>query len=174
LGNLQKEEFRIFRKRMIECILATDMSFHFKIFSTLKSKVDNTSKINGENILKTIIKGDNLISKFDIQQDIMNFLIHTADISNPSKEFVVYKEWTTLCMDEFFRQGDLEKSELLTVSFLCDRNTVNIPKAQIGFMNGIVNPLIKLLVEIIPELSYFSKNLDKNLEEWKKEIDKEK
>lgn len=175
LCKLQKEEYRIFRKRMIECILATDMSNHFKILTTLKSKVESIRKGEGsesEHVLTTILKGDNLISKFDIQQDIMNFLIHTADISNPSKDFVVYKKWATLCMEEFFHQGDLEKSESLTISFLCDREIVNIPKAQIGFMNGIVNPVIYLLTDIIPELEYYKGNLDLNLENWKKELEK--
>ena len=162
---------------MIECILATDMSNHFKVFSTLKSKVVQAQKVNGngESILKTIISAsnNNTIEKFDIQQDIMNYLIHTADISNPSKDFAIYKTWANLCMDEFFHQGDLEKTEHLTIAYLCDRETVNISKAQIGFMNGIVNPLFFLLVEILPELRYFSLNLEKNLLEWKKEVEKE-
>ncbi len=158
---------------MIESILATDMSNHFKVYQTLKSKVENTQRIKGENILTTIVKGDNLISKFDMQQDIMNYLIHTSDISNPSKEFSVYKQWANLCMDEFFHQGDLEKTEGLPISFLCDRGTVNIPKAQVGFMNGIVNPLFVLFNDILPDFPLYTKNLEKNMEEWKKEVEKE-
>jgi len=168
LCKLQKEENRIFRKRMIECILATDMTNHFKVLAILKSKVENIKKQTNESIITLIInQGENAILKFDIQQDILNFLIHTADISNPAKEFVICKQWASLCMEEFFRQGDLEKAESLPVSFLCDRGeTVNIPKAQIGFIKGIVSPIINLLVDIIPELTYFQKNIDKNLEEW--------
>ena len=164
---LQKEEHRIFRKRMIECILATDMTNHFKVLATLKSKVESINKQTSESIITSNInKAENAILKFDIQQDILNFLIHTADISNPAKEFVICKQWANLCMEEFFQQGDLEKAESLPVSFLCDRETVNIPKAQIGFTKGIVSPIINLLVDIIPELTYFQKNIDKNIEEW--------
>ena len=35
-------------------------------------------------------------------------------------------------MEEFFRQGDLERSLNLPISFLCDRTTIVIPQAQKG------------------------------------------
>ena len=35
-------------------------------------------------------------------------------------------------MEEFFRQGDCERSLNLPISFLCDRHTIQIPAAQRG------------------------------------------
>ena len=41
LDNLAKEEFRVFRKRLVEMILATDMANHTKVMNSLKSKLDS-------------------------------------------------------------------------------------------------------------------------------------
>ena len=35
-------------------------------------------------------------------------------------------------MEEFFRQGDCERSLNLPISFLCDRHSVQIPASQRG------------------------------------------
>jgi hypothetical protein len=176
LEGLEKEETRIFRKRIIESILATDMSYHTKVYSTLKCRIDSIylDKELSQNKLKSIIMADDNIKKFEKQQDLVNFIVHTADISNPAKQFDVYSKWTELLIKEFFSQGDIEKSENLTVSFLCDRNTVSIPKSQVGFINSIVHPLIKILTFIIPETKIYESNLENNCELMKKQIDVEK
>lgn len=44
-------------------------------------------------------------------------------------------------MGEFFRQGDLEKQKLLSVSPLCNRDTTSKPLSQINFIEFIVAPL---------------------------------
>jgi hypothetical protein len=173
LEGLQKEEVRIFRKRMIESILATDMSNHTKVYSTLKLRIDSIylDLNQSDNKLKAIIKSDDKISKFEKQQDVLNFIIHTCDISNPAKKFETYNKWTELITTEFFIQGDLEKQEGLPVSFLCDRNTTNIPKSQIGFINSIVFPLFKILCFVIPKVKYYETNLEENTEIWKKQLE---
>ena len=76
-------------------------------------------------------------------------------------------------MDEFWNQGDKEKNLHLPISFLCDRNTVNIPKSQIAFMEGICSPLISTVIEIFPELQFLIDNLNKNKEYFKKVRDEE-
>jgi hypothetical protein len=173
LEDLQKEEVRIFRKRMIESILATDMSNHTKVYITLKLRIDSISNDleKDNNRLNSVIKFDDKISKFDKQQDVLNFIIHTCDISNPAKHFEIYSKWTDLVTNEFFNQGDLEKQENLPISFLCDRAITNIPKSQISFINFIVSPLFKILCFIIPEIDYYEKNLEANVEVWKSKLE---
>jgi hypothetical protein len=171
LEDLQKEEIRIFRKRMIESILATDMSNHTKVYTTLKLRLDALSLEKETNRLNSVIKFDDKISKFDKQQDVLNFIIHTCDISNPAKSFDIYSKWTDLVTNEFFNQGDLEKQENLPISFLCDRSTTNIPKSQISFINFIVAPLFKILCFVIPDIDYYEKNLETNTEVWKGQLD---
>lgn len=109
----------------------------------------------------------NLTKVFDMQQDILNFLIHSSDVSNPSKDIKVYSIWTKLVVQEFFNQGDLERSENLPISYLCDRATTDVPKSQVGFINFIVMPLFKCMSFYFPALNYYEENVKKNLDYFK-------
>ena len=59
-------------------------------------------------------------------------MLHCADISHPAKPWEIHKEWTLRLVNEFFRQGDMEKELGRPCSPLCDRNTTRIPESQIG------------------------------------------
>jgi cAMP-specific phosphodiesterase 4 len=65
---------------------------------------------------------------------------HLADISNPSKSWNLALKWTELLFEEFFKQGDKERELGIGVSDLMDRSTTNIAKAQLGFIDIIVEP----------------------------------
>ena len=54
LSGLSKEEFKLFRKRSIGLILATDMAKHSADLSSLNALLDNHSVANGENLDKLI------------------------------------------------------------------------------------------------------------------------
>ena len=71
---------------------------------------------------------------------VMCLLLHSADVSHPTKTWDLHKEWTSRCMEEFFKQGDKEKELGLDISPLCDRNTTQVPQSQIGINN--ILPLI--------------------------------
>lgn len=47
-------------------------------------------------------------------------------------------------MEEFFRQGDLEKERNMEISPMCDRQTATIEKTQVG--NLIQNRLDNLII----------------------------
>ena len=63
---------------------------------------------------------------------VMCMVLHSADVSHPTKCWALHREWTARCMEEFFNQGDREKEMGLDVSPLCDRNTTQVPQSQIG------------------------------------------
>lgn len=161
--DLSIEEYRVARKRIVECVLSTDMAKHTKTLTSLKIKFE------GDKSLNDFISIANQETKFDRQQEILNFLIHMADISNPGKKFEISRTWTYMVMEEFFLQGDLEKKEKLPVSFLCDRETTNIPKSQVMFISNIVLPSFKLLSSLVPYCNIFVQNMYKNIENWNKE-----
>jgi hypothetical protein len=77
-------------------------------------------------------------------------------------------------MEEFWQQGDKEKVMGLPISFLCDRNTADVPKGQIGFFKAIIMPTVDTLVDLLPDLKYVREQVDKNYEEWGKIIDETK
>jgi hypothetical protein len=167
-SDLRVEEYRVIRKRIIECVLATDMAKHTKSQTTIKIKLEQFKGEDNTNNLYNLIHNQCEDSKFDRQQEVLNFLIHCADISNPAKHFSVCKIWTEKVMEEFFNQGDLERSEKLPVSFLCDRSSTNIPKSQINFINNIATPCFKIMNQLSGKTYIFLKNLKRNVEEWKK------
>jgi len=171
--DLSVEEYRVVRKRIVECVLATDMAKHTKSQTSLKIKLDQLkNKTPADKVLFNFIQMANEDTKFDRQQEILNYMIHTADISNPGKQFQIAKQWTDLVVEEFFLQGDLEKKEGLPVSFLCDRNTTNVPKSQIMFITNIILPSFKILTILSPLCSTMVDNLYTNIEMWKKEEEK--
>ena len=166
LENISVNEFKEMRKRMIECVLATDMSHHSRIISLVKAKSQILDINKGKNVDRII----DLESKtlFDDQQEMLNLLIHLGDISHNTKTFEISKTWTDLLYEEFYQQGDTERNLGISISMFCDRNNSNIPMSQIGFIKGIVIPSFDVLINIYPNLSYILKNLEENIKCWEK------
>jgi hypothetical protein len=160
-SELSLEDYKLMRKRIIECVLATDMTLHTKEHNFLKFKIENYEISKGNNVEKIFANLDS-IALFNTQQEFLNTLLHMADISNPTKPIEVYSKWVDRIMDEFWAQGDKEKDMKLPISFLCDRNTTKIPNSQIGFIDGIVLPLAKNVAEILPGLSFMVDNCNLN------------
>ena len=90
----------------------------------------------------------------------MNLLIHSADISNPTKIFDIYFDWAKLVVEEFWDQGDKEKK--LNLPCFCDREKVTIYQSQLGFINFIEIPYFSLLADLDPKLKFFYDNLLNN------------
>ena len=68
--------------------------------------------------------------------------------------------------EEFFEQGDIERDEGLPISFLCDRNTINIPTNQPGFINFIVVPLYSAISEALPVMERCITAAKDNVTKW--------
>lgn len=176
-SKLSDAEYRQFRKRIIECIIATDMVFHAKIVSQMKGKIMNykdSLQEKGETGQFIPMINKDSTSLFDEQQSVLNFMIHTADIAHNSKPFKISHKWTDYLMEEFWQQGDKEKKLGLPISFLCDRTTADVPKGQIGFFKAIIMPTFDALIDMLPDLIYVREQIEKNYEEWGKLIDENK
>ena len=146
------------------------MTLHGKELQFLKSKSQAYSIKNGENIEKIFESADPVMN-FNLRQEFLSVIIHTADVSNPTKPFEIYKQWAHRCIEEFFKQGDMEKRLNLPVSFNCDRDTVSLPQSQLGFIDAIVSPLFSIVCEFFPGMSFTLENMKKNREIYKKEVD---
>jgi hypothetical protein len=153
--NMDNSEYKTFRKQMISCVLSTDMVNHGKSL----------------NFLKNFLKED-FIQKEEDKQDCMNLLIHSADISNPTKKFDVYFKWAKLVVEEFYYQGDKEKELGLKCS--CDRNIVTIYKSQLGFIDYVINPFFGEFVKVFPKLNYLYDNVQENRKTIKQMEDDDK
>ena len=58
-------------------------------------------------------------------------MVHCADLSNPTKPLELYRQWLIRIMEEFHRQGDLEREKGMDISPMCDRHTATIEKSQV-------------------------------------------
>ena len=162
---LSVNEFKDIRKRMISEILATDMFFHKKIISTTQSKVPQIKPDKFEFISqdKESIKAE--------QQCLLDYFIHAADLGHNSKLFRISIKWVELLSEEFWLQGDKEKSLGISVSFLCDREDTNVPKGQVNFLKGFILPTFDLMTSMFPGLHFTVDNVLNNIKEWQKLVD---
>ncbi len=161
---LSVQDYKTIRKRMIGNILATDMANHGKIMTVIKSKL----AISMENKQRFELLSGNENTKFEEQQSLFDFMIHSADLAHNTKLFNISLKWVELLSEEFWLQGDKEKSMNLPVSFLCDRENYNIPKSQVGFIKGFVIPTFDCLVNAFPTLKFVLVNAKTNLNRWQK------
>ena len=167
------EEYRHIRRRMIDCILCTDMARHAQLRSQTNGLISQYGIKNGENVGGMLV--DDPAKRFENQQNILSQVVHTADLSNPAKMKEVFDKWTDLVYMEFFNQGDVEKKLGMQISPLCDRKTVKIAKAQVGFIQYVVLPQFETMLEIMPELKFYKDGILSNLERYKaKQAEEEK
>jgi len=159
---LSVNEFKDIRKRIISEILATDMFYHKKIITIAQSKISQIKPDKYEFI------SDDKDSIKEEQQCLLDFFIHTADLAHNSKLFKISLKWVELLSEEFWLQGDKEKSLGINVSFLCDRHDINIPKGQINFLKGFILPTFDILTQMFPTLNFTIENIMNNINEWQK------
>jgi hypothetical protein len=130
LQNLSRDEYRELRTLIIDMVLATDMSFHFQQLKNMKN-------------LLTLAEPSIEKSK------ALSLVLHCCDISHPAKKWDLHHKWTMLLLEEFFRQGDLERELGLPFSPLCDRNNTLVAESQIGFIEFIVEPSMAVCSDML-------------------------
>jgi hypothetical protein len=140
------------RKKIIDAVLHTDMSKHFAGVSKIKAAAAGKS-------------WDQL--EPSVQWDVLVYMLHMSDISNPAKGDPMFKLWTDRCLEEFFLQGDKEREMGVPISPNCDRNTTKRPDSQVGFIKFVVRPAYEVLGEIIPAVKdEILPQIDTNLVYW--------
>lgn len=104
---------------------------------------------------------------------VLKMAMKCADISNQARTWNVCQNWSRRITEEFFRQGDNERSLRLPISFLCDRNTVNVPDSQKGFILFMARPLFSLWDRLMMSQTsrHIISNLDANKSNWEKVIE---
>lgn len=139
-ANLTKKQRQSLRKMVIDMVLATDMSKHMSLLADLKTMVE-TKKVAGSGVL--------LLDNYTDRIQVLQNMVHCSDLSNPTKPLEIYRTWVDRVMNEFFRQGDLERQQGLDISPMCDRHTATIEKSQVGFIDYIVHPLWETWADLV-------------------------
>ncbi|EFJ51091.1 3'5'-cyclic nucleotide phosphodiesterase [Volvox carteri f. nagariensis] len=139
------------RKLMIETVLSTDMAVHFDLLNRFTTQVD--------------AKPD--LSEWTDRTLLYQMLVHLADIANPSRPFHLARGWAERVIEEFCDQGDREAAIGLPVSAMCNRTTMNMPRAQLGFINIFLKPTLTCFERAAPDFVRMAlEHLELTIREW--------
>ncbi|VDP02495.1 unnamed protein product, partial [Soboliphyme baturini] len=140
LKNVSKKQRQTFRRLAIDMVMATDMSKHMSMLADLKTMVE-TKKVAGSGVL--------LLDKYTDRIQVLQNIIHIADLSNPAKPINLYRQWNERILEEYWHQGDSERELGLEISPMCDRFNVTVEKSQVGFIDYIVHPLWETWADLV-------------------------
>ncbi|XP_068107321.1 3',5'-cyclic-AMP phosphodiesterase 4D isoform X7 [Hyperolius riggenbachi] len=155
--NVTKKQRQSLRKMVIDIVLATDMSKHMNLLADLKTMVE-TKKVTSSGVL--------LLDNYSDRIQVLQNMVHCADLSNPTKPLQLYRHWTDRIMEEFFRQGDRERERGMEISPMCDKHNASVEKSQVGFIDYIVHPLWETWADLVhPDAQDILDTLEDN-REW--------
>lgn len=139
------------RRQIIPTILATDIAKHFTVIANFSQAMSNYDKTNAEH-----------------RQIVMDTLLHSGDVGNPTLRFDIATVWSLKVIQEFNTQVLTEEQRGLPVSeYLRVGDDINkIKQNQIGFIEKMILPLWKLVAEHIPEAQTHVDTLEDNKRRW--------
>jgi cAMP-specific phosphodiesterase 4 len=154
LVGLTKKQRQAFRKIVIAMVLATDMTKHMSLLADLKTMVE-AKKVSGSSAVS--------LDKYNDRIQVLQSMVHLADLSNPTKPIELYSAWNGRILEEYWRQGDKEKELGLQVSPMCDRGNDTLAKSQVGFIDYIVHPLFETWADLVyPDAQTILDQLEEN------------
>uniref|UniRef100_A0A452TWK4 Phosphodiesterase n=1 Tax=Ursus maritimus TaxID=29073 RepID=A0A452TWK4_URSMA len=160
--NLSAKQRLSLRRMVIDMVLATDMSKHMNLLADLKTMVE-TKKVTSLGVL--------LLDNYSDRIQVLQNLVHCADLSNPTKPLELYRRWTDRIMAEFFQQGDRERESGLEISPMCDKHTASVEKSQVGFIDYIAHPLWETWADLVhPDAQDLLDTLEDNREWYQSKI----
>ncbi|KAM5187570.1 3',5'-cyclic-AMP phosphodiesterase 4C isoform 3-T3 [Callospermophilus lateralis] len=160
--NLGAKQRLSLRRMVIDMVLATDMSKHMNLLADLKTMVE-TKKVTSLGVL--------LLDNYSDRIQVLQNLVHCADLSNPTKPLPLYRQWTDRIMAEFFQQGDRERESGLDISPMCDKHTASVEKSQVGFIDYIAHPLWETWADLVhPDAQDLLDTLEDNREWYQSKI----
>ncbi|KAM5306077.1 3',5'-cyclic-AMP phosphodiesterase 4C isoform 5-T5 [Glossophaga mutica] len=160
--NLSTKQWLSLRRMVIDMVLATDMSKHMNLLADLKTMVE-TKKVTSLGVL--------LLDNYSDRIQVLQNLVHCADLSNPTKPLPLYRQWTDRIMAEFFQQGDREREAGMDISPMCDKHTASVEKSQVGFIDYIAHPLWETWADLVhPDAQDLLDTLEDNREWYQSKI----
>lgn len=163
--NLERDTYKQVRQSVIDMILATEMTKHFehlaKFMNAFSTRIPEMYIEGSQDLdLSAAILPENVIL-------VKRMIIKCADVSNPTRPLKYCVEWARRIAEEYFSQTDEEKQLHLPVMMpMFDRITCSIPRAQIGFIDFIINDMVEAWDVFInmPEIVGFMRQ---NYDKWK-------
>jgi len=172
-GNLTKDQYKEVRNHCIETILHTDMTMHTSMVKDLQMLYQMNMEIFSDDspddaqVEPVALAEIEIFTEAGAKTLVMEAFLHSADVSNPCRSWEVTQMWAWQCLEEFFMQGDQEKEKGIPLQFLNDRDKLNKPHSQIGFIEFMIAPLFAANLRLWPRLHELGDNLGNNMASWK-------
>ncbi|KAK9843277.1 hypothetical protein WJX74_009626 [Apatococcus lobatus] len=169
----------LLRASIIELILGTDMKKHFSTLSRFQAILPKPKGIIDPGGFS--ITMDEIVSRpapaaecpplsgLTPEQKLLvaQVALKAADVAHLAAPLDIHKRWTSQLKEEFFRQGDRERSLNMKISPLMDREeSAGMAKSQVGFFEIVALPLFKGYVELIPTAKPMLDGVMANYECW--------
>lgn len=167
--NLPQSEYKPLRKSIVDMVLATDMNRHFENLAKFQNAV-LTNYRDPAFLMENNGDGKKCASP-EHKVIICRMLIKCADVSNPSRNWSLCKEWGLRIVDEYFAQTAEERAKGLPFTMeVFDKETCNIPQTQCSFIDMFVREMFRGWCAFgqMPQLLTL---IERNYELWRRECD---
>ena len=145
LSELDEQAYRFVRSLMIHMVLRTDMQQHHQV----------------------IREGTESHAVGDVAVPLlMQMTLKVADLSHTTYPWPMHRWWVQALEDEFYLQGDKERSLSLPISPLMDRHQPGLQATQTAFLGVVVQPLLVLYKNMFPGTQYLLAGLQNNIQQW--------
>jgi cAMP-specific phosphodiesterase 4/high affinity cAMP-specific and IBMX-insensitive 3',5'-cyclic phosphodiesterase 8 len=152
LAELPQQTMRDFRRDVIALVMATDMTRHLAYrsrFCAAHSAADNGRRDSMEPRMR------------DVQ-----FALKCADLGHTFLPIDQHVRWVALLEQEYFLQGDLEKSRGMPITPLFDRSKPGITRSQMGFFEIVVLPTLSVFTRVYPKAAHVLTAAVANAKHW--------
>jgi len=153
LANLTKDQFKNVIKVLEDSILATDLAVYFR-------RRGDTFKI---------LQSKNLDWSLPEHRSLIRGLLMTAcDLGAITKPWEIQKKVAQKIADEFFYQGDLERSELnmSPIPMMDRKKSTEFPSMQVKYVDEICLPVYRSLATFCDVLKPMLEGCNSNRDQW--------
>jgi GAF domain-containing protein len=140
-----------------ELVLGTDMSGH-------RANVDAVAALRGA-APETWTAGE---AGQRATRRFMSVAMNTADLVASVKPWRVARAIAFGVLEEFWRQGDIEREQGHTPAPLHDRAACSIPEAQLGFLDFVALPTFRAIAGVLPATGVFASAAQNIRDTWAK------
>nr|CAD7448724.1 unnamed protein product [Timema bartmani] len=155
LDSLSRDEYIRCLDLIKDIILATDLASHMAVFEQQRRLAEDG--YDGTDPTQHSL--------------LLSLLMTVSDLSDQTKHWRVSKRIAELIYQEFFSQGDLEKSLGNLPLDMMDRDKACIPELQIQFLTNIVIPLLQVLQCLFPGAVPLLEAAETNRECWGRAVE---
>ncbi len=163
LVNVNDNVKKSIRETWIDLVMATDMKKHLGIVAQFKARTSPRHATTGSNA-SGAESGSESTNRI-----ILKMLVKIADLGHLASPPRLHRRWVTLLEEEQFRQGDVERSENMSVSSFMDRTQDGISKSQPAFFEVIALPTFEAFSTVFDRTNILYERVKENYESWMRE-----